>query len=182
MINKKPVKIVVFFLALSLSAPISVWAGYYGHHGYGHRGYYGHHGYGHRGYYGQHAYYGHHGYYGHHYYPGFYGYSGHPQHEVASVHLGALDLNVKPKKTQVYLNGNYIGMTDRFDGFPRYLWLKEGNHELIFYNEGYATVVREFSIRRGVVIDVRHHMLPGESVPPEDLTPTTYSDSESQIP
>ena len=73
-------------------------------------------------------------------------------------------------------------MTDRFDGFPNYLWMKEGNHELIFYNEGYATVVREFSIRRGVVIDVRHRMLPGESVPPEDVTPTTYSDSESQTP
>ncbi len=179
MINKKPVRIVVFLLALSLSAPISVWAGYYGHHGYGHRGYYGHHGYGHRGYYAQHAYYGHPGY-GHHYYPRFYGYSGHPQGGVASVHLGALDLNVKPKNTQVYLNGKYIGVTDNFDGVPRALWLKEGTYEIIFYLDGYATVVREFTIHPGVIIDVKQRLSPGASVPPGELTSTASPISGSE--
>ncbi len=169
MINKKPVRIVVFLLALSLSAPISVWAGYYGHHGYGHRGYYGHHGY-----------YAHNGYYGHHYYPRSYGYAGHPQRGVASVHLGALDLNVKPKNTQVYLNGKYIGVTDNFDGVPRALWLKEGTYEIIFYLDGYATVVREFTIQPGAVIDVKHRLSPGASVPPGELTSTASPNSGSE--
>ncbi len=163
MINKKPVRFVVFLLALSLSAPISVWAGYYGHHGYGHHGYYSQH-----------------GYYGHHYYPGFYGYSSHSQHGVASIHLGALDLNVKPKKTQVYLNGNYIGMTDRFDGFPGYLWLREGTDELIFYNEGYMTMVQNSAIYPGVVIDVRVRLVQGKPVPPEKLLSKTTLGDESR--
>ncbi len=157
MINKKPARIGAFLLALSLSAPISVWAGYYGHHGFGH-----------------------HGYYRHHYYPRFYADSGHPQHGVASVHLGTLDLNVKPKDTQVYLNGNYIGVTDNFDGSPRYLWLKEGTYEVTFYNEGYATVVHEFEIYPGKVIDVKQRLLPGDSVPPGELTSTASPDSGSQ--
>ena len=75
--------------------------GHYGHHGYG-RGYYGH-GYGHRSYYG----------YGRHYSPYSYGgYSHYPTPggldlEVARLaDLGALDLNVKPRRrTRVYLDG-----------------------------------------------------------------------------
>ncbi len=83
--------------------------------------------------------------------------------------MGALDLNVKPKNTQVYLNGNHIGVTGKFDGSPNYLWLKEGTYELTFYNEGYMTVVQEFAIHAGAVMDVKLRLVPGLSVPPEEL-------------
>ena len=84
--------------------------------------------------------------------------------------LGASDLNVKPKNTQIYLNGRHIGNSRRFDGFPRHLWLKEGTYEVILYNEGYTTVVREFTVVPGVLIDVKQRLQPGDSVPPEELT------------
>ncbi len=158
MSNKKTSRIVVLLIALGLIAPMSAWAGYRGHHAYyGYRSY-GHHGYGHYGY-------GHHGYYSH-YSPNFYGPDGVRYRTVGQDgNLGAIDINVKPKNTQVYLNGNYIGVTGKFDGFPGYLWLKEGTYELTFYNEGYMTVVREFAIHQGAVIDVKLRLVSGQSVP-----------------
>ena len=134
--------------------------GHYGHHGYG-RGYYGH-GYGHRGYYG----------YGRHYSP----YSHYPTPGgldlgVARLAgLGALDLNVKPRRrTTVYLGGKYIGVVGNFDGYPSYLWLKEGTHQLVFYRDGYTTLAREFTIHSGVVLDVEVRMERGRSVQPEEF-------------
>ena len=160
MSNKKTWTVIVLLTALSLIVPVSAWAGAYGHHG-GH-GYYGHH-------YGYHSGYGHHGYHGHHT-QHFYGADGARYRAVGEAgNLGAIDINVKPKRTRTYLNGNYIGMTGEFDGFPDYLWLEEGTYELAFYNEGYLTVIQEFAIRAGAVIDVKLRLVPGRSVPPEEL-------------
>ena len=190
-------KIVAFLIALVLIAPISAAAGSRQHHRsqgrHGHRvhlGYRGHYGhgyygsYGHRGYYGHRSYYGHRGYYGHgqHYYPHRDRYLVQPHSGVTSDNnRGALALNVKPKRTEVYLDGRYIGVTGNYDGHPGYLWLEEGTYELMFYIEGYATVVREVTIDAGAVIDVRHRMLPGESVLPEELTSRASPDSESDL-
>ncbi len=180
MSNKRTWTVVALLTALSLIVPMSARAGSYGHHGghgyYGHRGYHGygnhygyHSGYGYHGYSGHHGYYGHGGYYGHHT-PHFYGPDGGRYRAVGEAgNLGAIDINVKPKRTRTYLNGNYIGMTGRFDGFPDYLWLEEGTYELAFYNEGYLTVIQEFAIRAGAVVDVKLRLVPGRSVPPEEL-------------
>ncbi len=180
MSNKKTWTVIVLLTALSLVVPMSARAGSYGHHGghrsYGHRGYHGygnhygyHSGYGHHGYYGLHdyGYQGYHGYYA----PHFYGLDGVRYRAVGEAgNLGAIDINVKPKRTQVYLNGNYIGMTGEFDGFPDYLWLEEGwTYELAFYNEGYLTVIREFAIHAGARINVNLRLVPGQSVLPEEL-------------
>lgn len=83
---------------------------------------------------------------------------------------GALDLNVEPKDTEVFLNGYLIGRAGDFDGWPRYLWLDEDVHELIFYNEGYETIVREIAVQPYVVVTVKLRMQPGPSTRPEELT------------
>ena len=153
--KKNGFRILVLFLALGLMGPTGALAFHHGHHG-------------HHGYHGYAPHYAYHGYH-HSYYPYAYGAYGAVGLERAAV-PGALDLNVKPKDTQVYLNGKYIGVTDNFDGVPRALWLKEGTYEIIFYLDGYATVVREFTIHPGVVIDVKQRMSPGASVPPEEVT------------
>ncbi len=144
------------------------------HYGYGH-GFGGHgfggHGFGSYGY-GSHGFggYGYGGYgYGGYGYPGYgYGYAPTPLEDVAKVArlagLGALDLNnVKPKKTAVFLNGQYIGVTGDFDGYPSYLWLKKGTQQLVFYKDGYRTLAREYTIHPGVVIAVAG-MRPGKQV------------------
>ncbi len=134
------------------------------------------------GFYGHH---GHHGYYRGHYrpyryypyrYPHVYTY----YRDGALRHYGGINLKVKPKKTtQVYVDGNYAGVAGNFDGWPEYLWLDASrgpasrgtnSYQLIFYNPGYETVVRQVEIRPGVVIKIHQEMQPGESIPPEELS------------
>lgn len=85
--------------------------------------------------------------------------------------MGALDLDLRPEETQVFLNGQPIGIADNFDGWPRYLWLDEGTYDLVFYHEGYETLARQYSIYPGVVIDVEDRMTRGEATPPEEYFP-----------
>ncbi len=112
------------------------------------------------------------GYWG--YYPYFWGSYFYPRVNYGygapyyrSSHLGALDLNVKPKKAEVYLDGDYIGLAKDFDGYPGYLWLDRGTYEISFYMPGYLTLTREFRVYAGSVVDVRLRLEPGEAVLPE---------------
>ena len=133
----------------------------------------------HHGYYG---YAGHYGYASHYGYPyigarGSYSYHLYQQQaerdalrELAVAGLGGLDLNVKPKQAQIYVNGRQVGQAKAFDGRPGYLWLKEGSHEVIFYRDGYETVVAEFTIQRGVLSEVKLRMTEGKGIEPSKLT------------
>lgn len=113
---------------------------------------------------------------GGYYYPFYYHpfYWGVPYYAPRRVYqeerLGAFDLNVRPKKAEVYLDGQYIGTAGKYDGFPDHLWLEQGSYELIFYRPGLATEKRVLSIYPGVVVDVRLRLEPGESVAPSELT------------
>ncbi len=165
MIYKSAFTVVFSLIVLGLIAPVTAWGSSIGHHSF--HGRFGHHSsYGHYSYYGPYSYYG----YPHRSYAHSYGYDDQSYEGIGpSEVLGAFDLNVKPKDTQVYLDGRYVGVTDNFDGFPRYLWLKEGTYEVVFYNDGYRTVVRDLAIYPGVVIDVRERLMPGKSVSPKEL-------------
>ena len=153
--KKNTTRIITVLVALFLLAPAAAWAGSRFYLRHRHHAFYGHHGY--------------HGY-GYHYYPRIYGYTARSYDRVGpDEELGALDLNIKPKDTEVYLDGRYIGVTDNYDGFPNHLVLKKGTYELIFYKEGYKTVVRELEVLPGREIDLRQQLRRGESVPPEAL-------------
>lgn len=95
--------------------------------------------------------------------------------------LGALDLDVSPGRTEVYLDGQYIGIVDQYDGFPQYLWLEKGTYDLVLFREGYKTVARQISVYPGVVISVNDRMERGESVRPEDLGPRTHERRDARI-
>jgi hypothetical protein len=84
---------------------------------------------------------------------------------------GALDLDVSPGRTRVYLDGEYVGIADRYDGWPAYLWLDEGPHELVLYKAGYKTLARQVTIRPGEVIVLDDFLVPGPSIPPEEFAP-----------
>lgn len=85
--------------------------------------------------------------------------------------MGALDLDLKPGDTKIYLDGHYIGTADNFDGWPQYLWLEQGDYHFVFYAEGRRTIAREYKILPSVVIDVEDRLERGESTPPEELFP-----------
>ncbi len=100
-------------------------------------------------------------------YYGAYGYYG-PGALVgfAPADAGALDINTRPKKASVYIDGELVGRADSFDGFPRYLWLREGSYRLALHMEGYRTLEREVRVQPGVVIKINDDLAPGASVLP----------------
>ncbi|HEX5760044.1 MAG TPA: PEGA domain-containing protein, partial [Thermoanaerobaculia bacterium] len=138
------------------------------------------------------------GWYGSGWYGGFwssmlFGYSGYPWayhapyygsrygYRDAGDDWGALDLDVSPAKTEVYLDGQYLGRVDSFDGFPQYLWLEEGTYDLVLFREGYQTIARQITVLPGVVISVDHNLEPGESVRPESLAAKTHERRDRRL-
>lgn len=95
--------------------------------------------------------------------------------------MGALDLDIRPEKAQVYLDGHQIGVADDFDGWPRYLWLEEGTYDLVFHHEGFETIARQYQIFPGVVIDVEDRMERGEARLPDDLLARSAERREERL-
>lgn len=146
-----------------------------GHHRSGHSSY-GRYGYGHRyssywhpywGYFGL-SHYGGYGAYSHGY--GRYGGYGHYPVRYSShrgYRMGALDLKVRPKNTEVYVDGQYVGLARQYDGFPGHLWLDRSDYEISFYKPGYETQTRQVRILTDLILDLEIDMLEGEAVKPE---------------
>jgi hypothetical protein len=76
-----------------------------------------------------------------------------------------VDTDISPESARVYLDGQYIGTADDFDGYPDYLYLRRGSYRLEFRLEGYQS--REISVdaRPGVKIDLDEKLpkIPGAS-------------------
>ncbi|MEM9557015.1 MAG: PEGA domain-containing protein [Acidobacteriota bacterium] len=87
--------------------------------------------------------------------------------------MGALDLDVSPEKAQIFIDGNYVGVADEYDGFPAYLWLEKGTYDVAIYHPGYETIFRQYTVHDGLVIDVNDRLQPGEALHPDDHGPTT---------
>jgi hypothetical protein len=133
-------------------------------------------------------YWGWYGYWGfpyyYHYYPPYYGGAyvrDYRRGGYGRGDWGALDLDLKPGKTEIYLDGQYVGTADDFDGFPTYLWLEEGTYDLVFYYPGFRTLARQYSIYPGLIIDVGDRLEPGESIRPEDLPAQTHERRDARI-
>lgn len=94
---------------------------------------------------------------------------------------GALDIDVSPGKTEVWIDGRYTGTADDFDGFPQYLWLDKGVYDLALYREGYRTIARQITIYGGTVISIDDRMQRGESVKPQDLVTKTHERRDERV-
>lgn len=106
-------------------------------------------------------------YYGHYAY-GYPHYGRYDRYRYSSGEaLGALDLDVRPEKAEVYVDGRFVGVADNFDGFPSYLWLEPGTYEIAFYKEGYETVTRAVKVPPGTEIGFEDRMVAGTAVKPE---------------
>ncbi len=94
---------------------------------------------------------------------------------------GALDLDVRPEKAAVWVDGKHVGVADNYDGWPRYLWLEEGEYRLVFVHEGFETVARDYKVRAGVVLEIDAKMTPGTATPAEDhYTPVEEARQRAQ--
>lgn len=113
--------------------------------------------------------------------PYTYGPYGEPRYYGRGGEAGALDLDVYPGRTEVYVDGQAIGKVDAFDGWPRYLWLPKGTYDIVFYLDGYRTIARQITVYPGSVIDIDDRMEPGDSVRPEDLASKTHERRDDRL-
>jgi hypothetical protein len=80
--------------------------------------------------------------------------------------FGAVELNVKPNRADVWVDGKYVGEARDLDGYPSYLWLADGGHKLAVYKGGYKAFEEEISAQRGMKTELKIRLEPGESAPP----------------
>lgn len=114
------------------------------------------------------------GYYPGYNYPRYYG-------DRYDRETGALDIDVSPGKTEVWIDGRYVGTADDFDGFPQYLWLDKGVYDLVLYREGYTTIARQITVHGGSVVSIDDRMQRGESVKPQDLATKTHERRNERV-
>lgn len=137
---------------------------------------------GHRSYYGGH----HHSHGGHYYRPrtyvsvgfGYYGYYGYPYYgyypypayaapvytRVLTSPVAYLDTDVSPEDAAVFIDGDYVGIADNFDGFPRYLTVTPGRHTVTFKFDGYRTWTRTIRVPAGGITRLKFELTVGEGV------------------
>jgi len=156
--------------------------GYYGGYGGGYyspynRYYWGpYFGWGWWGWGGGDGYYG----YGSYDYPRYYG-DRYDRYDRNGRATGALDIDVSPGKTEVWIDDRYVGTADDFDGFPQYLWLDKGVYDLVLYREGYVTLARQITVYPDAVVSIDDRMQRGESVKPQDLATKTHERRDERI-
>lgn len=80
--------------------------------------------------------------------------------------FGGVDLEAKPGSADVWVDGKYAGEARDFDGYPSYLWLKEGAHRVQVYKGGFQTFDEEIDIQRGMKRPLKVRLVPGTSTPP----------------
>lgn len=83
--------------------------------------------------------------------------------------LTALDTDVVPESAEIWLDGERVGTADDFDGFPDYLWLPPGPHDLLLYKPGYRTIVGRIVLDHGIVNVLDDRMVKGRAMPPGEI-------------
>jgi len=80
--------------------------------------------------------------------------------------FGAVELNVKPNRADVWVDGRYVGEARDLDGYPTYLWLAEGAHRVAVHKGGFLVFEEEIDVRRGMKTEIKLKLQPGDSPPP----------------
>ncbi len=62
--------------------------------------------------------------------------------------MRAAGRDVEVEGAHVVVNGEDLGIVDRYDGWPGYLWLPEGTYDVAFYLPGYKTIARQIADQR----------------------------------
>ena len=104
--------------------------------------------------------------------PGPYGYgSGDGLLGYAMVSgMGGLDVDVKPNRAEVWVDGKYVADARDLDGDPSYLWLKQGPHHVALYRAGFRTFEEDVDVRTGVLRSLKVQLEKGDSQPPARAT------------
>ncbi|HUL78481.1 MAG TPA: PEGA domain-containing protein [Vicinamibacteria bacterium] len=85
--------------------------------------------------------------------------------------FGAIDLDVKPNRAEVWADGKYVAEARDLDGNPSYLWLKQGPHHLVVYHGGYKRFEEDVEVHVGMTTNLKVRLEKGESEPPRRVSP-----------
>ena len=68
---------------------------------------------------------------------------------VAPIHYGSVDFNVRPQKSDIYVDGAYLGIADDFNGYPQTAKLPVGYHTVRVVAPDGREVVRRIYVAPG---------------------------------
>ena len=80
--------------------------------------------------------------------------------------VGAVDFEIKPNQAEVWVDGKYVAEARDLDGYPSYLWIPEGAHQVVIYKGGYRRFDETVEVRRGMTTEIKFRMEKGEAEPP----------------
>lgn len=81
---------------------------------------------------------------------------------IGGVPHGAIDFDVTPETTEVYVDGTLRGQVDDFDGFPEKLYLRAGTHRIALKTSGGETVTRKVRVVAGHEMNLKLDLEGGE--------------------
>jgi hypothetical protein len=116
------------------------------------------------------------------YYPGFYPQGGVDMNAAMMAGFGAVELNVKPNRADVWVDGRYVGEARDLDGYPTYLWLADGGHRLAVHKGGFLVFEEEIDVRRGMKTEIKLKLQPGDSPPPGTKPAEKTREKEKETP
>jgi PEGA domain len=102
-------------------------------------------------------------------YPSPYAYA-YPYPYYAYDSTGSARLLITPRNAQVYVDGEFVGLVDEFDGSLQRLHVPIGEHELQVYLEGYRTLAQKVLFTRGTTLRIEsalQPLAPGEPSEPK---------------
>jgi len=80
--------------------------------------------------------------------------------------MGGLDVDVKPNRAEVWVDGKYVADARDLDGDPSYLWLKQGKHHVVVYKAGFKSFDEDVDVSAGVLRQLKLQLVKGDSQPP----------------
>jgi hypothetical protein len=107
-------------------------------------------------------------YYNYHFYRPWYVYGGsYYDYDYSYDVDGAVRVLVEPSETAVYVDGDYVGVADDFDGLFQRLYLQPGRHEIALKLAGFRTWRADVYASAGHTIKLHHDMIRGSG--PEEI-------------
>jgi hypothetical protein len=81
---------------------------------------------------------------------------------------GSARIIVKPKETEVFVDGYFVGVADDFDGIFQGMKLESGGHEITLYLNGYRTSSHKVMLQDNKTFKLKHDMVKlGDNEPRE---------------
>ncbi len=103
---------------------------------------------------------------------------------AAQSFYSAIRVQVTPRDAQVFLDGEFVGIVDDFDGALQGIRTFSGEHEIEIYLEGYRSVRRKLFLAPGRTFQMKHtlaQLKPGEPADPVPAPPQRPATRDGRV-